>query len=291
MDLKEESPLYGPIHQALDELDLLRLFLEALQPAVGGGMVRLMDAVRRSSKKSTVSDNEYEARRARAAEVETFATSRGSEYVSELGVVKLWSILEAAVDNLLVLYLSTPERWPATPALKRIEGPLVEFAAASPEERAEYLAEQLKADISAQLKAGIGRFEVIVAAIGLAGAVEPEIRRRCFELSNVRNVVVHKGGIADRRFVEACPWFGVAAGEKIRITELHFHRYAICAMWYLTEVAARLSSSDLVTPHDRSLRGEFDEIRETFRRQLEELAPRTEPLDQTGASTSEDDRT
>jgi uncharacterized protein YutE (UPF0331/DUF86 family) len=49
---------------------------------------------------------------------------------------------------------------------------------------------------------GCGRFESLLDTIGLGGSVEETVKRLFLELSQVRNIVVHKAGKADKRIVE-----------------------------------------------------------------------------------------
>ena len=48
-----------------------------------------------------------------------------------------------------------------------------------------------------------------------------------------------EGGVADRRFVEACPWFGVQVGEELLLGGQHFEMYRFSGQWYCLELHRR----------------------------------------------------
>lgn len=52
---------------------------------------------------------------------------------------------------------------------------------------------------------GVARFETLLALVELSGAIDEEHRKGLFELQQVRNVIVHRAGIVDRRLREQCP--------------------------------------------------------------------------------------
>jgi hypothetical protein len=183
-----------------------------------------------------------ERAKARAQAVEKFAAQekqRGFPYLFGLGSVRLWALMEALVDELVIEALKTPKQCKDQALLAKLKGPLLEFRGASIEDQAEFLAETLKQAVDATLKQGVGKFEAVLEPVGLGGGVADAVRKLLFELSNVRNAIVHRGGKADRRLVESCPWLGLSRGNPLLLTGRHFHRYVLSAQWYLLELRAR----------------------------------------------------
>ncbi len=173
---------------------------------------------------------------------ERFSSSQkaaGFPYLYGLAVIRLWAILESFVADLVVRLLRD---WPtsrSTEAVRRLKGPLIEFADADPSSRAEFLVDMLAQDVRASLKAGVGRFEVILEAVGLTGTVADPVRRSIYEFSQVRNAIAHRNGIADARFIAACPWFGIAIGTHIPIDHSSLVRYNAATTWYVFELTRR----------------------------------------------------
>lgn len=179
---------------------------------------------------------------ARAAQVEAFAESeksRGFPYLFGIASIRLWSLLEALVDDLIVEALKDPSGCEDQSLLSRLKGPLLEFRSASPEDQAEFLAETLKQAVESTLKQGIAKFEALLGPIGLGGGVADPIRKCFFELSHVRNAIVHRGGKADRRLIAACPWLPLSRGDLVCLNSRDFLRYMTAAYWYLVEIQFR----------------------------------------------------
>jgi hypothetical protein len=188
-------------------------------------------------------DGEFEKAKSHASAIAKFAEaekSAGLPYLFGLCAVRLWALMEALVDELVVEAMRQPERCKDQAALSRLKGPLVEFRAASSDEQAEFLAETLKQSVDAALKLGVGRFEAILDPVGLGGPVDDSIRKSLFELSQIRNVIVHKGGKADRRLVDGCAWLGLQRGAIVRVGGAMFARYRLAAYWYLIELRGRV---------------------------------------------------
>ncbi len=92
------------------------------------------------------------------------------------------------------------------------------------EERARYLlagVEQQKAARSY----GVDRFEHLLEAFDLSGPVEEEIKKHMYAFHHIRNVLVHRGGKADRRLVEKCPWLNLFVGDQVFVTRQSYNMY------------------------------------------------------------------
>ncbi len=189
------------------------------------------------------SEDKLEDAKKWAGEIESFSKDQekqGYSYLFSLGLVRLWSILESVVDDLVADSLRTPEKYKDQNLFYSLKGPLLEFNLASPERQTELLVEKLKDAVRASLKPGVGRFEAILAPIGLGGSTEERVRRVMLEMSQIRNTVLHRSGFADRRLIESCPWLGVKSTQRIQVTALAFQMYSYAAYWYLIELKLRM---------------------------------------------------
>jgi len=65
------------------------------------------------------------------------------------------------------------------------------------------------------------------------------MRTKCFELWAVRNLIVHRSGIADRRFVELCPRLDGEVGKPYRITAATYAPYLQFAKDLMVEIFVR----------------------------------------------------
>src|SRR5687768_13032772 len=124
--------------------------------------------------------------------------------------------------------------------LRSLRITLGDYEGVAPEDRANYLLDILEREVAAVLKPGVGRFEVLLESFGLSGAVPESVRRCLFELSQVRNVLVHRRGIADRRLIEQCPWLQLKIGDRAVVKNEQMHRYTTAAMAYSMIILRRL---------------------------------------------------
>lgn len=243
--------IFARKRQDLAELELFaNICIRALQQAskaVEGIELQLKIADALGEPLPFESTEALEKAKEEAAKVAAFAvtqTSGGSPYLFSLCAVRLWALMEALVDELIVETMYDPTKCSDQDLLSRLKGPLVEFRAASAEEQAEFLAETLKQAVDAPLKLGVGRFEAVLAPVGLGGQVDESVRKALFELSQIRNVIVHKSGRADRRIIEACPWLALTRGGDVVVTDKLFGKFLSASYWYLLELAGRKDERD-----------------------------------------------
>jgi hypothetical protein len=176
-----------------------------------------------------------------ASKLEAFAAKQFPHFpfLYGLAAFRLYAILEAGVEDwlrdLLVIHPEIRER----PAFAQLEGALVPFARATPLQQAQMLLDGVKGRLATPLKKGVGRFETLLDACGLGGAICDVVRRLILELIEVRNSVAHRNGKADERFLQQCPWFLAARGQPLLVTPLHFDRYVVAVHWYLVELSRR----------------------------------------------------
>jgi hypothetical protein len=121
-----------------------------------------------------------------------------------------------------------------------MEGPLLPFINASPEDRAELMFIALKQKLSVALKPGVARMEELLEPVGLHGQINDAVRRLLLELGAVRNVLVHRNGITDKRFIVACPWLQCREGRPLSLSHNHFEMYWFAVGWYMLEISRRV---------------------------------------------------
>lgn len=109
-----------------------------------------------------------------------------------------------------------------------------------PADRCLWVVDLLDQDSAGPLRAGVTRFETLLQPLGLTGAFPEEGSKTLFELSQVRHVIMHRRGRADRRLIEACPWLGVAAGDRVRISHEMWQRYNAAVGEYVLELIQRV---------------------------------------------------
>jgi hypothetical protein len=66
-----------------------------------------------------------------------------------------------------------------------------------------------------------------------------EMKKTCSELWATRNLITHRSGIVDRRFVLLCPWLGSKVGETLKVTPQAYKSYFTFANYWMGEILVR----------------------------------------------------
>jgi len=157
-------------------------------------------------------------------------------------VVACWGFIEATVEDLVVSLLMTEPQHLTHEQFRRIQIPLAEYGSLEPDERMRFLVKEFARKNSAGLKQGVSIFETLLGSVGLSGSVNEMVRRDLFELYHVRNVIVHRSGIADRRICEACPWLNLSPGQRVLVRSADYTKYS----WAINEYFIDILERDLV---------------------------------------------
>jgi hypothetical protein len=187
-------------------------------------------------------EDQFSRALADAQRFEDFAkeqAKQGFRLLYYMATVQTWSISEAMVHDFAVEWLTALDVSQYPEKFSELQGPLIEFIKTAPDDRAEYLVGELERQLGASLKPGVSRFEAVLDNVGLGGPIAQSVRKSLLELQQMRNIIVHRSGRADRRFIEACPWVPCTTGEPIDLSEKEFQRYWWAAFWYLMELDRR----------------------------------------------------
>jgi hypothetical protein len=182
-----------------------------------------------------------------ATELQPYAASESSNelpYLQSLLVIRYVTIIETVVQDAVAYSLLNVSDVLNRPEVQRLKGTVADLLTATPTERVEFLVHTLSQEVKAPLQKGIGKFEVLLGAVGLSGGVDAEVRKALLELLNIRNVVVHSRGRVDSRFLENCPSSRHQLGEVLRITPNMSERYRTACVYYLAELIIRWTKRD-----------------------------------------------
>jgi hypothetical protein len=147
----------------------------------------------------------------------------------------LWGALEACVDDIAINWLAETSGACAETATRTLKVPLGDYLALNDDARWPWLLDQIKRSQSSSLKAGVGQFESVLDAVGLGGPVDSDLRTAIFYAKAMRNVIAHKGGRIDAKFVEACPHLPVTEGAQLHMSHGQFMA-ALAAMIVYVQV-------------------------------------------------------
>ncbi len=224
----------GGLRFATKAVEVNQWLIKNQEFAKGPPIVRREDADERA---------ESQARWAKAEEKKEFP------YLHGLLCIRIWAILDGVVDDLVALMLAEPTQCPGQEVVGRIKVPLVDFTAASAEQKSAIALQEYKRLLSAPLKPGLGRFETMLAPLGLGGAVDDLVRRTLLECSQARHVLVHRGGISDQRLVELCPWMNLKVGDPVEINHQQSTSFQVAADCYIYELDRRCRAHYSLPPN------------------------------------------
>ncbi len=140
--------------------------------------------------------------------------------------VLLWGALETAIRDFAALWIEQTKETYAIREVGALKVRIGEYELLSPNARAKYVLELLERDLGSSMREGVGRFTSLLRIFGLVPKIDDDLRRSLNELSAIRNVTVHRAGVADDRFLKACPNYPTNLGEEVRVTREAFIRYS-----------------------------------------------------------------
>ena len=152
-------------------------------------------------------------------------------------VVALWGALETAIPQFCRDWLLAFPQTLEFPAFSKLRLPMSVVLEEDRTVVMEQCVEEVSRSAGAPLKVGVGRFELLLQALGIIVPLAKEERDLFFEFSKLRNVFAHQSGIADRRFVAECPSFGATVGEPVPMRWGHYHAYSGIVAQYALRVA------------------------------------------------------
>jgi hypothetical protein len=154
--------------------------------------------------------------------------------------VSSWSMLESCVESVILEWLLANPRALQTDSVSKIKIELGQYEGLDPDQRMRYIIDEIKRSTKADLKIGAGRFEAILDALEIKTSISQDLKKKLMELSQIRNILVHKAGIADRRLVESCPWLRFEIGQRVRVDYPMYKEIEAAVPEYVGTVVRRL---------------------------------------------------
>lgn len=246
---KEKLPEWPvePIKDFLDYLQRLDQFLLLSIRGVGmiTSMPQMVDALAHYEAVSKPLEDQGQQRldqlqRAqKMAELAKREFDEGFPLLHSQALVSQWGGLEALIRTFLARWLTNEPNAILAEPIQRLRIRLGEYETLDENERPYYILELLENEIKAPLRDGVSRFECLLGVFGLSGEVDETDRKNLYEMQQLRNVIVHRRSVADRRLIEACPWLGLKTGDLVTIKHEAYRRYTASVVNYVTELIVR----------------------------------------------------
>jgi hypothetical protein len=178
------------------------------------------------------------------AEFAQLELDRGFPLLYAHTVVGLWGALEVLVEDFAVSWLRDHPELLRQEQISKVKISLGEYESLPAEERVRYLVVQLQREMKADIRTGISSFESLLSVLNLSGPVDDATRRNLFEMHNTRNVIVHRGAVADQRFVSACAWKELDVGDDVRVSKEDYVRFREALIDYAKLLFGRVQETD-----------------------------------------------
>jgi hypothetical protein len=162
----------------------------------------------------------------------------------EMYIVYLWSKIDNIVEDVLVDYIILDESLLSFEKIADIKLPL-SFILLDDRGKRNYLVAEVKRKLNSPLKQGVGKFESLLEAFGLGGDIPKKLKDKIYELSNIRNVIVHSNSFADERLIANCPHLEYNLGDRLALNIKDFHAYSRAIIGYVLIIATRLQGKNL----------------------------------------------
>lgn len=209
-----------------------------------GQLAEAMKTARAALKEKDPDDVEQHIALAKGAEKLAIDEVRdGFPLLISHSVVAIWSALEAMIPKFVVQYLLLKPGILQSEPFDRIKLPVSTYESLDREGLMSELVQEIMQTTQSALKPGIGRFESLLEKVSLGGSVPENMRRDLFELSQVRNLIVHQFGHVDARFTAACPWLQVVSGSRLKLTNKDFDRYRDAIRGYVRIIIERVRAT------------------------------------------------
>lgn len=153
--------------------------------------------------------------------------------------VSLWSIVENTIEDFVVECIKLDPQVMHTAPMPKVKISLTEYMVLDEDEKARYVLNEIKQHLGCGSARGIEKFEKLLNLCGISGPVDDDVRKDMLELSEMRNVIVHRGSLADRKLLQACPWLPPKPRDKIVIDHATCNRYVKAVDNYMGNTMTR----------------------------------------------------
>ena len=220
------------------------------------GMPRLVEALEgvRSFSNRNKANKARDGESSKIEHAEMLAGIARSEIESDfevlhgINVVLLWGALESAMRDFLVSWLIRHPVARQAEAISKLRIRIGEYEGLSENDRMRYIIGLLEREYGSYLRPGISRFTQLLHLFKIIPDIDDSLKDHLLEMSAVRNVLVHRAGVADQRFVELCPNARWKLDDVIQVSSKDLPDYLESIYEFLVSVAVAARSVDYFRP-------------------------------------------
>ena len=175
----------------------------------------------------------------RMAKTATIEVENNFPFLYSQSTLMQYSYLEGFIKRLITTFISNNDITEIK-EFSNIKISISEYLSLDDNEKYDYIFQQYEKSVAIGIQYGITRFETLLKPIGLSGKVDEETTKSIFELSQIRNNILHRGAIADRFLVKNCPWLNYKINDKVKVNKESYEKFFKAILDYLSVIAIRI---------------------------------------------------
>lgn len=187
-------------------------------------------------------DPEADERIREASRLAKIEVDEGFPTLHRQVALSLWSSLEWLISNFLANWLANEPKAFRIEDVRKVKVSIADYEEFSGMDKYYYLLSEIERETKSGRRQGVDQFESTLQVFGLSGSVQETIKKDLFEFGHVRNVLVHRNGVTDARFVKACHWLELSAGQAVTVDQARLFRYIHAAQGYVELLAVTESN-------------------------------------------------
>ena len=166
--------------------------------------------------------------------------------IHEHAIMSIWASLELFVKGLLAVWLREYAPARDVKEVRAVKVVPAKFEAMEEGERYRNLVDKLATDT----RTGPGqlRLQQLLKLFDLDVSVETGEKHGLCELQEIRHAIAHRKGLADSKFLRACPWLVQDQDTPIELVTTKPHAYAALALVYVAKVAEKAKRTAQPSP-------------------------------------------
>lgn len=244
--LKDElKNLEVPLKVLMEELKLLHDIVNvsirgiSVTQALPNAMKVLADTERVADKKIDYEKSHAEA--SKIAEIAKNEIEKGFPFLYSQAALMLYAHLEGSIKRFIIEYFKNSKSILEIKEIAGLKMSFGEYHSLDEFERLDYLFSLYEKSVSIGMQYGVTRFESLLAPIGFNGNIDEKTRFSIFELSQIRNNLLHRGGVADKHLIKSCPHLKLSIGAKVVVTKTQYESFYSALCQYVLIIAIRLN--------------------------------------------------
>ncbi len=190
---------------------------------------------------SNISADDIERYRTHAAAAKAILADK-QDMLAAHALIGFWAAAEVFAEDLTVAFLAHDSTLLLSEGIGDVKVPFRDFENLGKEDRIRAVLPLIQRRQSREE----APFESQLDLVGLSGPIPAPTRTAMREAWQLRNVILHRRGIADARLVALCPQLNYQIGNKVQIGP--DHRYLDAILGYVILVGQRLEAKFSVLP-------------------------------------------